>query len=282
MRPDEPAIEDLDLVANGIRFHAPRPARKTAPRRVPPRLPRARALVAPPAARARRGRLLRGRTRHAGLRGHRPVRPYDVGTLVRDVTGLVQASAASGRSSSATTGGAGPGGRGPSRGARRGLVAINCPPASALAHAMRHLRAQLRKSWYILFFQLPWFPERRMAADGAAVVARALVGGSAGETPGRPRSLTPTARRSRAPARRRRRSTGTARARPANRPRRSNGRSRRVAAPTLVLWGAEDRFLGRELVAPDVLRRVLTRATFRRWCSSRTPATSSRTRCPIA
>ena len=43
---------------------------------------------------------------------------------------------------------------------------------------MRHSTAQLRKSWYILFFQLPWLPERRMAKDGAAVVARALVGGS--------------------------------------------------------------------------------------------------------
>ena len=40
--------------------------------------------------------------------------------------------------------------------------------------------------------------------------------------------------------------------------RRSSGPSRRVAVPTLVLWGVEDRFLGRELVAPDVLRRVLT------------------------
>ena len=35
------------------------------------------------------------------------------------------------------------------------------------------------------------------------------------------------------------------------------GPSPRVAAPTLVLWGVEDRFLGRDLVSPEVLRRVL-------------------------
>jgi pimeloyl-ACP methyl ester carboxylesterase len=30
-----------------------------------------------------------------------------------------------------------------------------------------------------------------------------------------------------------------------------------VTAPTLVLWGVEDRFLGRELVSSDALRRAL-------------------------
>ena len=140
-----------------------------------------------------------------------------------------------------------------------GLVAINCPPASALAHAMRHSRAQLRKSWYILFFQLPWLPERRMAADGAAVVARALVGGSHRRDAWPPEELdayrAAFARPGRAKA-----AIDWYRAgfRRTVRRRHSSGPSRRVAAPTLVLWGVEDRFLGRELVAPDVLRGVLT------------------------
>jgi len=138
------------------------------------------------------------------------------------------------------------------------LVAINCPPPAALADAMRRSRAQLRKSWYILFFQLPWLPERRMAKDGAAVVARALVGGAhrrgtwpaeeieayraAFARPGRAKAAIDWYRAAFRPTlRRRRRSTPRA----------------RVAAPTLVLWGVEDRFLERELVSPGVLRRVL-------------------------
>jgi pimeloyl-ACP methyl ester carboxylesterase len=30
-----------------------------------------------------------------------------------------------------------------------------------------------------------------------------------------------------------------------------------VVVPTLILWGVEDRFLGRELVAPEALRPTL-------------------------
>ncbi len=213
--------------------------------------------------------------------------PYDVGTLVRDVAGLVQAL---GRERAVVVGHDW-GGAVAWAVARRHpelverLVAINCPPASALAHAMRQSRAQLRKSWYILFFQLPWLPERRMAADGAAVVARALVGGShrteawppeeldayraAFARPGRAKAAIDWYRAS-VPARRR--------------PRRAARRSaRRVSAPTLVLWGVEDRFLGRGARrAGRLAPGAAPRATFRRWCSSRTPGTSSRTRCPNA
>jgi pimeloyl-ACP methyl ester carboxylesterase len=96
-----------------------------------------------------------------------------------------------------------------------------------------------------------------MARNGAAVVARALVGGShrrdawpqeeldayraAFARPGRAKAAIDWYR---AAFRR-----SLRRGRP--------GQSRRVVAPTLVLWGVEDRFLERDLVAPDVLRRVL-------------------------
>jgi epoxide hydrolase 4 len=96
-----------------------------------------------------------------------------------------------------------------------------------------------------------------MAANGAEVVARALVGGShrrgvwpreeldayrvAFARPGRAKAAIDWYR---------------AAFRRALRP----GRRRElppVAAPTLVLWGAEDRFLGRELATPERLRRAL-------------------------
>ena len=262
MRPDRPAIEDLHLVANGIRFHALAAGPEDGPLVVFlhgfPELARSGRHQLP-ALGAAGYRALAPDMRGYGdtdLRG-----PYDVGTLVRDVTGLVDAL---GRERAVVVGHDWGGAVAWAVAARHpelvdGLVAINCPPASALAHAMRHSRAQLRKSWYILFFQLPWLPERRMAADGAAVVARALLGGSHRREAWPPEELdayrAAFARPGRAKA-----AIDWDRAgfRRTVRPRRSGGPSRRVAAPTLVLWGVEDRFLGRELVAPDALRRVLT------------------------
>ena len=139
------------------------------------------------------------------------------------------------------------------------LVVLNCPPPQDLARAMLRSPSQLRRSWYILFFQLPWLPERRMAANCAEVVARALVGGShrrgvwsrdelatyrvAFARPGRAKAAIDWYRAS---------------FRRALRPRRPRELPP-VEAPTLVLWGSEDRFLGRGLAAPDRLRRSLAK-----------------------
>ena len=134
------------------------------------------------------------------------------------------------------------------------LVVLNCPPPQILARAIVRSPAQLRRSWYVLFFQLPWLPERRMAANAAEVVARALVGGSyrreawtreevdayraAFARPGRAKAAIDWYR---------------AGFRRSVRPRRGRVRGT-VAAPTLVLWGVEDRVLGRELVTLERLR----------------------------
>jgi pimeloyl-ACP methyl ester carboxylesterase len=185
--------------------------------------------------------------------------PYDVRTLVDDVEGLV---AALGRERAVVVGHDWGGGVAWSTAMLRPsvverLVVLNCPPPTELFRAMLRSPGQLAKSWYIVFFQLPWLPERRMAADGAAVVARALVGGAhrrgvwpaeelriyraAFARPGRAKAAIDWYR---------------AAFRGALRPRRSRSSSR-ISAPTLVLWGVEDRFLRRELVAPERLRRVL-------------------------
>ena len=187
--------------------------------------------------------------------------PFDLPTLVEDVAALV---AVLGRERAVVMGHDWGGAVAWSVAARRPsvverLVVLNCPPPQILARAIVRSPAQLRRSWYVLFFQLPWLPERRMAANAAEVVGRALVGGShrreawtreevdayraAFARPGRAKAAIDWYR---------------AGFRRTVRRRRSSGPSRRVAAPTLVLWGVEDRFLGRELVAPDVLRGVLT------------------------
>ena len=260
MRPDEPVTDELALTANGIRFHALAAGPEDGPlvlclhgfpelsrswRHQLPALAGAGYRAVAPDLRGYGGTDLRG--------------PYDVGTLTRDVTGLV---AALGRERATLVGHDWGGAVAWATAARQPevverLVAINCPPAAALFHAMRTSRSQRRKSRYILFFQLPWLPERRLAADGAAAVARALVGGShrrdawpeeeldayraAFARPGRAKAAIDwyraAFRRTLRPGRR--------------------GPAPRVSAPTLVLWGVEDRFLDRELVGPGVLRRTL-------------------------
>jgi pimeloyl-ACP methyl ester carboxylesterase len=185
--------------------------------------------------------------------------PYDVRTLVDDVTGLVSAL---GRERAVLVGHDWGGAVAWSTAALQPsyvdrLVVLNCPPPAELYRAMLRSPSQLARSWYILFFQVPWLPERRMAANGAEVVARSLVGGSHGRgvwpadelaayraafaRPGRAKVAIDWYR---------------AALRPKLRPRR-RGSPKRVAAPTLVLWGVEDRFLGRELVSPVRLRRAL-------------------------
>lgn len=51
------------------------------------------------------------------------------------------------------------------------IVAINAPPSHAFRAALRHV-TQLRRSWYMLFFALPWLPEQILGARRAAIIGR--------------------------------------------------------------------------------------------------------------
>lgn len=53
------------------------------------------------------------------------------------------------------------------------LVILNVPHPGRLAEGLRTWK-QLKKSWYVFFFQLPWLPERLMAAGGAKAIGRAF------------------------------------------------------------------------------------------------------------
>lgn len=178
--------------------------------------------------------------------------PYDLRTLARDVRGLVHAL---GRDRAVVVGHDWGGAvawaaaaQEPETVAR--LVVLNCPPPGVLASELLSNPRQLLRSWYMFLFQLPWLPEWILTRDGASAVGRALRGGShvreawpREETaPYQEAMLGPGAARGalgyyraifRAPFRARR-----------------DGRVRRVAAPTLIVWGARDRFLGRETVDP--------------------------------
>lgn len=55
------------------------------------------------------------------------------------------------------------------------LIVLNAPHPGAMQREMRTLK-QLRKSWYVFFFQLPWLPEYALLRDNASAVGRMLHG----------------------------------------------------------------------------------------------------------
>ncbi len=57
----------------------------------------------------------------------------------------------------------------------RRLIVLNCPHPAALRRGLRTLK-QLRKSWYIFFFQLPFLPELAFRARNYRAIERALRG----------------------------------------------------------------------------------------------------------
>jgi epoxide hydrolase 4 len=132
------------------------------------------------------------------------------------------------------------------------LVAMNCPPPRVLARALIRSPAQLRKSWYMFFFQLPVLPERFVAQH----MPGTLVAGSYNRAAWNREALAPYAEAF---------ATETDAHGPVNWYRGAfreglRGARRRpapIAAPVLVIWGVHDRFLGRELVAPEALLHIL-------------------------
>jgi pimeloyl-ACP methyl ester carboxylesterase len=125
------------------------------------------------------------------------------------------------------------------------LVVLNGPHPAAFQRELR-TPGQLRRSWYIFFFQLPWLPERRFRAGNYAMLERTLRGEP--HRPGafsdadiqrykdalsRPGALTAAINYYRAAMRHRRRLPQ---------------RLHPIHVPTLLLWGERDRYLGPRLL----------------------------------
>jgi len=181
----------------------------------------------------------------------RGVRAYDVGTLARDVADLVAALG----EERATVVGHDWGGMVAWTVAMRHsdvierLVILNAPHPERFVRALATLR-QLRKSWYMAFFQLPRLPEALIRRDDFASLRRLLKGDPVRpdaftdadieryvEALARPGALTAALNYYRALVRRD--------------PRRAASDVRRTDAPVLVVWGERDRYLGPELAAPS-------------------------------
>ncbi len=123
------------------------------------------------------------------------------------------------------------------------LVICNVPHPARFAEGLRRVR-QLRKSWYIFFFQLPWLPELVMRRNLPRFVERGMRGSAVRketfsdedlrvytEALRQPGALTASINYYRAVARWGWRMP-----------------NKTITAPTLIIWGEEDRFLGKELV----------------------------------
>jgi pimeloyl-ACP methyl ester carboxylesterase len=250
------AFRDLSLSANGITFHAIADGPEDGPLVLLlhgfPELARSWSSQLPALASA---------GYHAvapDLRGYGSSEkrgPYDSATLAKDAAELVRAL---GKGDAALVGHDWGGGMAyaaaifqPEIVSR--LVILNSPHPAVFARELVTNPRQLRHSWYMFFFQLPWVPEQFVTAGRARNVARALLGGSTVRTHWtqeevnhyREAMLQPGAASA---------ALGYYRAMfksPLTLQRLA--REHPIAAPTLILWGVEDRFLEMDLISPEKL-----------------------------
>jgi pimeloyl-ACP methyl ester carboxylesterase len=130
------------------------------------------------------------------------------------------------------------------------LVVLNCPHLKRFSQELRRNPRQMLRSWYMLFFQLPGLPERMFRARNFAALDRALKEGTVQkgaitdddmryfrEAFRNPYAITAAINYYRANLR-----TGFM-----ARPDADGWIDRKIAAPTMVIWGEQDFALGKEL-----------------------------------
>jgi pimeloyl-ACP methyl ester carboxylesterase len=126
------------------------------------------------------------------------------------------------------------------------LAILNVPHPERMLRALRTVR-QLRKSWYMFFFQIPRVPEAAMRRGRFSFPKRSLRSGVAGtfsdadlqryvQAWSEPGALTGMINYYRAALR--------------QSPRSVQSRMKPFEAQTLVIWGERDRFIGAELAEP--------------------------------
>jgi pimeloyl-ACP methyl ester carboxylesterase len=103
------------------------------------------------------------------------VKDYAMERLLEDVTALIDASGASEVVLIGHDWGAGVAWMYAMHGKRAidRLVIMNVPHPACFQRELKTFR-QLRKSWYILAFQIPWLPEKMLTAKGGEAVGRAF------------------------------------------------------------------------------------------------------------
>ena len=120
------------------------------------------------------------------------------------------------------------------------LAVLNCPHPAIMQRALRSNWTQIRKSWYIFAFQLPWLPEWALSRSGAKALKdslrRSAKPGTFSET-----DLDEYARAFTAPG------AATAALNYYRAALRSRLPAAKIKAPTLLIWAEDDFALGMEL-----------------------------------
>jgi pimeloyl-ACP methyl ester carboxylesterase len=124
------------------------------------------------------------------------------------------------------------------------LAILNSPHPTRFLEGMRRLK-QMRKSWYIFFFQLPWLPERLLLANECLFLRRSfeVEGFSPAEIQRYAEAFARdgAARSALAYYRATMRAAVT----------KNTPKLRPVEAPVLIVWGTGDKYLGQELAMPE-------------------------------
>lgn len=179
----------------------------------------------------------------------REVAAYLVDRLMEDVAALIDASGAKTVTLIAHDWGAGLAWTFAANAVRplERLVIMNLPHPAVMARQMQSGNwAQLRKSWYMFFFQLPGLPERAMTANGAKAIRGAFYNMAVDKTHFTPDVLDRYALDAQRP--------GAIRGminwyRAAFRLRgKMAGPWPMIETPTLIIWGEQDAALGVELL----------------------------------
>lgn len=191
------------------------------------------------------------------LRGYgqteRPADGYDVATLARDLASLITALG----HEDATVIGHDWGGaltwevawRHPERVSR--YAVLNCPHHYVMSKTLLSSASQLKKSWYMLAFQLPWLPERVISRARGEAVERMFLGMAVDRTNFTPELIRPFRESVADPAAV---SPMLAYYRSAVRAGLSRLPTRPpvIEQPGLLLWAEDDQALGLELLAGHV------------------------------
>jgi pimeloyl-ACP methyl ester carboxylesterase len=128
--------------------------------------------------------------------------------------------------------------------ALEGLVVMNVPHPAIFRQVIRRSPAQMARSWYVLFFQLPRLPELLMGANGAWAIGQAFAGMAVDKSAFPPEVLAQYRRAASQPGaltaminyyRANIATLGT------------NVPTPRIDVPTLMIWGEQDTALGLEL-----------------------------------
>ncbi len=128
------------------------------------------------------------------------------------------------------------------------LAVLNCPHPRVFAKALRSNLSQLRKSWYMLVFQIPLLPEWAILRNDVAIAEEAFRGWSIRKDTFTDQDLDEFRNAMKKP--------GAITAginyyratfRDFRAARRMMSDERKIAAPTLLIWGENDAALGKEL-----------------------------------